>query len=80
MSAIDGGSFNVAVEQGRADAWQSLGNLEQAIVAQKKIVELQPNSPDPLTQLAQLYRMNGQAEEAKRAEERAAAMGKTKMP
>jgi tetratricopeptide (TPR) repeat protein len=80
MSAIDGGSFDVAVEQGRADAWQSLGNLEEAISAQKKIVELQPNSPDPLTQLAQLYRMNGQLEEAKRAEERAAAMGKTNTP
>ena len=30
--------------------------------------------------LAQLYRMNGQTEEAKQAEERAAAMGKTKLP
>ncbi|MGB8888193.1 MAG: hypothetical protein WCC87_15780 [Candidatus Korobacteraceae bacterium] len=76
MIAIDGGSFDVMLAQGRCSAWQALGNLEEAIAAEKEIVQLQPNSPDPLTRLAQLYRSNGQVEEADRAQERAAAMGK----
>ncbi len=76
MKDIDGGAFDVMIEQGRSSAWQSLGNLDQAIASQKEIVQLQPNSSDPLTRLAQLYRINGQVEEANRAQERAAAMGK----
>jgi len=80
MSAIDGGTFNVAIAQGRSSAWQSLGNLDEAIAAVQEIVQLQPSSPEPLTRLAQLYRMNGQVEEANRAEERAAAMTKANVP
>ncbi len=76
MKDIDGGAFDVMIAQGRSSAWQSLGNLQEAIASQKEIVQLQPNSSDPLTRLAQLYRMNGQTEEANRAQERAAAIGK----
>jgi tetratricopeptide (TPR) repeat protein len=76
MKNIDGGAFDVMIAQGRSSAWQSLGNLNEAIASQKEIVQLQPNSSDPLTRLAQLYRMNGQTEEANRAQERAATMEK----
>jgi hypothetical protein len=65
----------MSIAQGRSSAWRSLGNLEEAIASQKEIVMLQPNSSDSLTRLAQLYRMNGQVEEANRAQERASAMG-----
>jgi tetratricopeptide (TPR) repeat protein len=76
MKNIDGGAFDVSIAQGRSSAWQSLGNLEEAIASQKEIVKLQPNSSDSLTRLAQLYRMNGHMEEANRAQEQAAAMAK----
>lgn len=74
MKAIDDGSFGVAVAQGRSIAWELLGNLDEAIASENEVVQLQPDSPDPLTRLAKLYRLQGREGEANRAEGRAAAI------
>ena len=74
MKAIDGGTFDVAIAQGRSAAWQALGNLDQAIAFETEVVLLQPDSADPLARLARLYRLHGWVDQANRTEERAAAI------
>jgi tetratricopeptide (TPR) repeat protein len=74
MKAIDGGTFDVAIAQGRSAAWQALGNLDRAIAFETEVVQLQPDSADPLAQLARLYRLHGWVDQANRTEERAASI------
>ena len=74
IAAADNGSFDFSVAQGRSGAWEALGDLEQAISFQEEAVRFQPNVPEPLRRLAQLYRLQGRVEDADRAKERAAKL------
>jgi tetratricopeptide (TPR) repeat protein len=74
ISALDNGSFESAVAQGRSGAYQALGNLERAISFQEEAVRFAPDAPEPLRRLAQLYRSQGRLEDADRARKRAAKL------
>ena len=75
IRASDGGSFDFSVAQGRSGAYEALGNLKQASAFQEEAVRFAANEPQPLLRLAQLYRLQGRAEDAERAKERAAKLG-----
>ncbi len=80
MQAIDDGSFDLAIAQGRSMAWEALGNLDQAIIFASQAAQIEPDSPDPLSRLARLYRLQGRIAEAKWAEDRAAALLRKQQP
>ena len=72
IRAADNGTFDFMLAQGRAAAWEALGNLEKAISFQEEAARLEPNAPAPWRRLAQLYRQQGRLEDADRAREHAA--------
>ena len=75
IRAADNGTFDFMLAQGRAAAWEALGNLEKAISFQEEAARLEPNAPAPWRRLAQLYRQQGRLEDADRAREHAARIG-----
>jgi tetratricopeptide (TPR) repeat protein len=66
-----GSSFYARVAAGRAQVWESRGDLDRAIEFQKQAVELAPLDPARLTQLAELYEARGRADLAQKAHQRA---------
>ncbi len=72
IDTADGGYFHLRVAQGRSGAWGALGDLNRAISYQEEAVKILPGAPEPWHRLAQLYQLQGRAEEAKHAEEQAA--------
>ena len=80
MKDIDNGNFDAAIAQGRSNAWQMLGELDKAIVYQREVVRLRPDSAEQLTRLAQLYREDGQTEESNRVAQQAAELLKKAQP
>jgi Flp pilus assembly protein TadD len=74
IAASDNGLFDFSMAQGRSDAWEALGDLEQAISYQEKAVKFQPSNPEPLLRLAQFYQRRGRNEDANRVRERAAEL------
>jgi tetratricopeptide (TPR) repeat protein len=76
MRAIDNGTFDALIAQGRSMASEIQGNLDGAIAFQNEASRLLPDSPNPLIRLAGLYRLQGRLEEARRTNERAARIRK----
>jgi tetratricopeptide (TPR) repeat protein len=75
-NAADGAPFYSRVAMGRARAWviQSMAGVDHAVEFQKKAVELTPFDPSRWSQLAELYRMQGHADLAKQADQRASEL------
>ena len=73
ISPEDTGFFDSTVAEGRAAAWIELGDLKKATAYQEEGAGLaSPDSPEPWVRLAKLYKLDGRAEDASRAEEQAA--------
>jgi Flp pilus assembly protein TadD len=66
-SSSDGDAPLAASDNGRALAWNMLGDLGQATSFQERAVHLAPNSPSYWNQLAHLYELQGRAADAQRA-------------
>jgi cytochrome c-type biogenesis protein CcmH/NrfG len=62
------------INNGRAFAWSALGNLNQAVSAQERAVQLSPQNATYWRRLAQLYSEQGRTVEATQASERAEAL------
>src|SRR5579862_4436469 len=73
VAAADDGAFDFMLAQGRSVAWNQLGDVSRAIAFQEQAAHLQPDAPEPWRRLAKLYRGQGRAEDALRAELKAAA-------
>ncbi len=69
------GSLRFEVAQGRAAAWEALGDLKQAASFAEEAVAVAPDAPDAWSHLAKLYQMQGRFADEYRAEDRAAALG-----
>jgi tetratricopeptide (TPR) repeat protein len=67
IQAADNGTFAFMLAQGRSVAWHQLGHVAQAVAFQEKAAQLS-NAPEPWRRLAKLYRQQGRAEDAIRAE------------
>src|SRR5271166_488511 len=78
VDAADEGFFHFRVAQGRSGAWEATGDIKQAISFQEEAIRFEPNAPEPLRRLAQLYRLQGRLEDANRANERAAKLAETR--
>jgi len=74
IRAADGGIFDFMVAQGRAAAWEALGNMEKATSYQEEAAQIVPNAPQPWRRLAQLYERQGRVAEAAQAREHAAEL------
>src|ERR1019366_696124 len=68
-------SLRFEVAQGRAAAWDALGDLKQATSFAEESVAVAPDAADAWSRLAKLYQMQGRFADVYRAEERAAALG-----
>jgi tetratricopeptide (TPR) repeat protein len=73
VAAADNGAFDFMLAQGRSVAYNQLGDVSRAIAFQEKAAQLQPDAPEPWRRLAKLYRGQGRAEDALRAELKATA-------
>ncbi|HUI84323.1 MAG TPA: tetratricopeptide repeat protein [Candidatus Binatia bacterium] len=80
LEAGGGRSFSFDVAQGRAAAWRSLGDLQQATAFEEQAVQLDPDAADAWSHLAKLYQRQGRVADERRAEERASALGTTPTP
>jgi tetratricopeptide (TPR) repeat protein len=74
VSPAEGSQARAEINNGRAFAYSSLGDLAQAVVAQEKSVDLSPQNPTYWKRLAQLYSEQGRTLEATQASERAEAL------
>lgn len=63
--------YYATLAHGRAMSWEALGNMSQAIAFEEQTVTLAPERKDDWLELARLYAMQGRAEDAERARERA---------
>jgi tetratricopeptide (TPR) repeat protein len=68
MSEKTGRSFSFDIAQGRAAAWASKGDLEQATSFEEQAVQLDPDAPDAWARLAKLYQRQGRPADQQRAE------------
>ncbi len=73
-------SFRANLAHGRAMAWKTLGNLQQAIASEEETVQLTPNRRDDWIELARLYDLEGRGEDARHARERAASLSGDVVP
>jgi tetratricopeptide (TPR) repeat protein len=69
-----GGQFNAQVAEGRARAYRQLADVDRAVIEQESAVRLSPENAAWWTELAELYQVQGQAEKAAQAREKAQAM------
>ena len=74
MLNATGRSLTFDVAQGRAAAWRSLGDLQQATAFEEEAVKLDPNAADAWSHLAKLYAKQGRADDQRRAEAHASAL------
>ena len=74
LNATGGRTFTFDVAQGRAAAWRSLGDLQQATTFEEEAVKLDPDAADAWSHLAKLYARQGRVEDQRRAEARASAL------
>ncbi len=74
LAETEGRSFRFDVAQGRAAAWRSLGDLEQATSFEEEAVQLDPAAADAWSRLAKLYQQEGRPADRQRAEAQAAAL------
>jgi tetratricopeptide (TPR) repeat protein len=72
IQEADNGTFDFMVAQGRAAAWDALGDTGKATSYQEEAVRLAANVPQPWRRLAQFYERQGRRDDAKRAREHAA--------
>lgn len=75
LPATGRSSLRFEVAQGRAAAWDALGDLKQATSFAEESVAVAPDAADAWSRLAKLYQMQGRFADVYRAEERAAALG-----
>ena len=80
IKTADNGAFDFMVAQGRAAAWDALGDMEKATSYQEEAARLAPNAPQPWRRLAQFYERQGRIADADRAREHAAAVGEKPSP
>ncbi len=73
--ASGGRSLRFDVAQGRAAAWNALGDLKQATAFQEEAVHLAPDEASAWASLAKLYQRQGRFEDQYRAEEQATKLG-----
>ena len=73
-------SFRANLAHGRAMAWKTLGNLQQAVASEEETVQFAPNRSDDWLELAQLYDLEGRSEDARHARERAASLSGDVVP
>ena len=71
---LDNGQFDFMLTQGRARAWDQLGNLAKATSFEEQAASVRPNVPQVWRQLALLYRRQGRVEDADHASARAAQL------
>jgi tetratricopeptide (TPR) repeat protein len=69
-----GTEFNARVAEGKASAYQQLGDINRAISAQSEAVQLTPETADRWRVLGELYQLAGHAEKASEAFGRATAL------
>jgi tetratricopeptide (TPR) repeat protein len=69
-----GGQFNAQVAEGRARASWQLNDVDRAVAEQELAVRLGPDNAAWWTELAELYRAQGQTEKAAQASEKAEAI------
>ena len=72
-AAVDNGTFDFMLAQGRSVAYDKLGDSAHAIAYQEEATKLQPDAPEPWQRLARLYQHAGRGEDALRAEMNATA-------
>ncbi len=65
-----GNEFYAKLEDGRAKAWNSLGELPQAIAAAQRAVQRTPDSPIRWNSLAELYHSAGEEQLSQQARQR----------
>ena len=74
LKAADNGFFEFKIAQGRAAAWEALGDFDRATAYQKEAANLQPNVAAPWRRLASFYERQGRSDEAARARAHATAV------
>ncbi len=74
LNATGGRTFKFDVAQGRAAAWRSLGDLQQATTFEEEAVQLDPEAADAWSHLAKLYARQGRLEDQHRAEAKATVL------
>lgn len=72
--AAQAGPFFARLAQGRAFAWNALGNLSRATFYAEEAARLAPHDPDRLLELARLYELQGRVDEARQIRARAMAL------
>ncbi len=80
LAATGDGCLGFNVAEGRAAAWRTLGDLQQATSFQEQAVQLAPESADAWSALAKLYQRQGRFADEYRAEDRAAKLGAHPVP
>jgi tetratricopeptide (TPR) repeat protein len=81
--ALPAGTTNPALadaDNGRALAWNMLGDVGKATFFEEKAVTLAPQNPDYWKQLAQFYNRQGRAIDAQRAQAQAAGFSNGREP
>jgi len=73
LHSAENGTFDVMVDQGRSVAWMQLGDVAHATFYQEQAAQVAPNSPEPWRRLAKLYQDQGRANDAIKAQMKAAA-------
>jgi tetratricopeptide (TPR) repeat protein len=69
-----GKQFNAQVAEGRARAYRQVADVDRAVAEQELAVGLDPENAAWWTELAELYQVQGQAEKAVQAREKAEAI------
>jgi tetratricopeptide (TPR) repeat protein len=69
-----GTEFDARLAEGRASAYEQLGDLNRAISAQLEAVRLTPGVPDRWRALGELYQAAGKGDKASESLEHAAAL------
>ena len=72
--ATGGRTFSFDVAQGRAAAWLSLGDVQQATTFEEQAVKLDPDAADAWSHLAKLYAKQGRVDDEHRAEAKATSL------
>ncbi len=81
--ALPAGTGNPALaetDNGRALAWNMIGDLGKAIFFEEKAISLAPQSPNYWNQLAQFYDLQGRTTDAQEAREQAARLIRDQRP
>lgn len=74
MRTPDDGQFEFMLAQGRARAWDQLGDVAKATTYEEQATALRPSVPQPWRQLATFYRRQRRLEDANRADARASLL------